>query len=163
MYWVESEFTEQVQLLLGAADERLSDAHAVLDGGSPTGSVYLAGYAVELVLKHAALRVDRASPTSHPLDAIATSRARLKPLLGEIDPMSNHGLLFLAVLLQAAWRYRHSQVPQVVSEAVNRAKKLNKCWSVDLRYQAGLVAQKDALQFVGEARWFVVHAKTLIR
>ena len=45
-----------VQDLIPAGRERLGDAQAALIHGSPTGAVYIGGYCVEMVLKHAALR-----------------------------------------------------------------------------------------------------------
>lgn len=71
-----------VQDLVPAAHERLGDAQAALTSGSPTGSVYLAGYSVEMVLKHAAFRAEGLQPYAYVRDALAPARGRLNVWLG---------------------------------------------------------------------------------
>jgi hypothetical protein len=66
-----------LQQLVPAGRERLGDARATLADGSSTGSVYLAGYCVEMVLKHAALRTEGCRVNGLVRDALAPARARL--------------------------------------------------------------------------------------
>lgn len=150
-----------LQDLLPAARERLWDARAALKAGSPTGSVYLAGYSVEMVLKHSALRVDRVSLTASPLSAAVVSRARHEKELGSVEPESYHSLKFWALLLRAAWRVRRNTVPAVVDTALGKSLKLYQGWTVDLRYRSGLINQSDAVEFVREASWFVARSAEL--
>jgi len=154
---------EMLQDLLPAAKERLVDARAVLTHGSPTGSVYLAGYSVEMVLKHAALRVDRVSLTAPPKAAAAVTRARLKAEVGEVEPEHYHSLRFWALILRAAWRSRRGVVPEIVNEAVSKAERLYQGWMVDMRYRSMMIAPKDAMEFFRHASWFVSHAAELAR
>lgn len=155
--------TEMLQHLLPAAKERLFDARAVLKQGSPTGCVYLAGYSVEMVLKHAALRVDGVRLTASPVAAAAASRAHLEREIGQVDHEHYHSLRFWALLLRAAWRLRRGNVPTVVEDAVSKAQKLYQGWMVDLRYRSALIGFADAESFIREAGWFVDRATELAR
>lgn len=152
-----------VQQLVPAARERLGDAHAALTTGSPTGSVYLAGYGVEMVLKHAALRTEGLPPHATVRDALAPARGRLGAWLGPIEHESYHSLEFWALLLRETFRHRRGAVPALVKSAVQSACHLHQCWQVALRYRSALVAGPDAKEFLRMAGWFPSHANELWR
>jgi hypothetical protein len=152
-----------VQQLLPAARERLGDAQAALTTGSPTGSVYLAGYGVEMVLKHAAFRTEGLLPQTVVRDALAPARARLAAWLGPIDHESYHSLEFWALLLRETFRQRRGTVPADIASAVQRACHLHQGWQVALRYRSEMIASPDAGDFLRAAGWFTAHANELWR
>lgn len=152
-----------VQHLVPAARERLGDAQAALTSGSPTGSVYLAGYGVEMVLKHAVLRTEGLPPYAFVRDALAPARARLGVWLGRVDHESYHSLEFWALLLRETFRHRRGAVPVHIMEAVRAACRLHEGWQVALRYRSAMVASPDAEEFLREAGWFPSRANELWR
>jgi hypothetical protein len=166
VHWVRSSLLsnpEMVQQLVPAAQERLGDAQAALTTGSPTGSVYLAGYGIEMVLKHAALRTEGLPPHAPVRDALAPARARLRVWLGPIDHESYHSLEFWALLLRETFRHRRGAVPATIASAARTACRLHQCWQVSLRYRSTMVASPDATEFLRSAGWFTSHADELWR
>jgi hypothetical protein len=166
MHWVRAAVLaqpEMVQQLVPAARERLGDAQAVLTGGSSTGSVYFAGYCVEMVLKHAALRTEGHSLYDRVRDALAPARARLAMWLGPVAHESYHSLEFWGLLLRETFRHRKGGVPGHVDEAVRRASRLHQGWLVALRYHSGMVSRVDAQAFLRDAGWFGARAHELWR
>lgn len=154
---------EMVQDLVPAARERLGDAQAALASGSPTGSVYLAGYSVEMVLKHAAFRAEGLQPYAYVRDALAPARGRLNAWLGPVDHDAYHSLEFWALLLRETHRHRRGEVPANVSIAIRAACRLHECWQVALRYRSAMVSVPDAQSFLREAGRFPSRSDELWR
>ena len=152
-----------VQQLLPAARERHGDAQAALANGSPTGAVYLAGYTVEMALKHSCLRTEGVALYEHVPPALAPARARLRLWLGEVPHDGYHSLEFWGLLLRETHRHRRGRVPKLVATAAGKAAKLHQCWMVALRYRSGLLQSNDARQFLQEGGWFLAHANELWR
>ena len=152
-----------VQDLLPAARERLSDARAALVHGSPTGSVYLAGFVVEIVLKHATFRAQGLGPHDLVQPALAPVRARLNHWLGPVPYESYHSLDFWALALRETVRNRRGALHDRLIQAVRRAQLLHKAWLVALRYQSSLLPARDAEEFLGAAGWFSKNALSIGR
>ena len=152
-----------LQQLVPAGRERLGDARATLAGGSSTGSVYLAGYCVEMVLKHAALRTEGYRVDGLVRDALAPARARLAVWLGPVDHEGYHSLAFWALLLRETFRHRKGSIPVEIGEAVRRALRLHEGWLVALRYHSRMISETDARVFLLEAGWFEARAHELWR
>jgi hypothetical protein len=154
---------EMLQHLLPAADERFGDAAAALISGSPTGCVYLAGYVVEMVLKHAALRTEGLRPNEPVQPALAPARARVRLWLGDVAHESYHSIQFWALALRETWRHRRGEVPKLIAEATRRAMHLHGGWIVAVRYRSNLVQQLDAKEFLARAGWYRACALDLWR
>jgi hypothetical protein len=166
MHWVRAELEaqpEMVQDLVPAGRERLGDAQAVLTGGSATGSVYLAGFCVEMILKHAALRTEGLQPYESVRASLAPARGRLLQWLGPVDHESYHSLEFWALLLRETFRHRRGDVPAHIAQAVRRASQLHQGWAVALRYHSAMVSVADAQEFLRAAGWFGARAHELWR
>ena len=166
MHWIRSALRlqpEMVQDLVPAAHERLGDAQAALTSGSPTGTVYLAGYSIEMVLKHAAFRAEGLPPFAFVRDALAPARGRLNVWLGPVDHDSYHSLEFWALLLRETHRHRRGAVPANVSAAIRTACRLHECWQVALRYRSAMVSVPDAQAFLREAGRFPARSDELWR
>ncbi len=58
---------ETVEEMMKAADARLAEGEALVDGGYSDAGIYLLGYVAEMVLKTAYCRVDPAVNISRPL------------------------------------------------------------------------------------------------
>ncbi len=154
---------EMVQHLLPAARERYRDAQAAIVSGSATGCVYLGGYAVEMILKHATLRVHGLRPDTPLRGVFSPVRARLQVVLGDIEYENYHSLEFWALALREHWRIRAGRVPKVVYQAVQRATILHTAWMVDIRYREALIQPPDAKEFLSSVGWFLANEGELWR
>jgi hypothetical protein len=166
MFWARAAIQanpEMVEHLLPAARERLADAQAAYVGGSPTGTVYLAGFVVEMVLKHATLRTWGLGPQDFLQPALAPARARLNLWLGEVPHESYHSMEFWALSLRETFRHRRGQVPRQVNQAVQRACLLHSAWTVAMRYRASFLQRSDAEEFLSRAGWFKANADAIWR
>lgn len=152
-----------LQDLIPAARERFGDAQACVVSGSPTGAVYLAGYCVEMTLKHAALRAEGLRPFDQVRDALAPARARLTAWLGPVEHETYHSLEFWALLLRETFRNRRGNVPALIQQASRRAARLHHGWRVALRYYERMIPTADAEAFLREAGWFTAKAEELWR
>jgi hypothetical protein len=142
-----------IQDLLLASEARMSDASGLL-APDPTASVYLAGYVVECLLKHAALRVCGSAVYDPVWPALRPMRARVQLWLGVIAHEAFHSLEFWALGLREAWRHERGEVPAVVSQATQRACALHQGWTVSMRYRSNLISEPDARDFHARAVWF---------
>ena len=123
------------------AHERLGDAQAALTCGSPTGTVYLAGYSIEMVLKHAAFRAEGEPPFAFVRDALAPAPGRLNVWLGPVEHDGYQSLEFWALLLRETHRHRRGAVSANVSAVIRTACRLHECWQVALRYRSAMVSE----------------------
>lgn len=154
---------ELVQHLLPIAEERFADAEAAYLRGTPTGTVYLAGFVVEMVLKHATLRTWGLGPHDFVQPALAPARARLKLWLGDVPHESYHSMQFWALSLRETFRHKRGCVPRHVSEAVQRACLLHPAWLVALRYRASMLQRREAEEFLSRVAWFRTKANAIWR
>jgi len=129
-----------------AAQRRLADAkvlleHSKANGAHTTGAMYMAGYAVECVLK--ALIVD------------GTSQTRRSETISAFRGASGHSY---DVLLH---RYRMVKGPVIPNETHLHLSRIN-TWSTDLRYDprlepyqvaAGFIESVDAIMKWAEMRF----------
>jgi len=151
---------ETVQDLLPAGLARHAEARALVEA-HPTGATYLAGYAVEMVLKHAALRTEGLLPHVPVFATLPAARQRLRVWLGDVDHDGYHSLEFWSLLLRETFRHRRGEVPALVAQASRRAALLHHGWSVALRYRDGIVSGVDAAELVSAAGWFVAQQEDL--
>jgi hypothetical protein len=123
----------------------------------------MAGYCVEMVLKHAALRAEGVPPFAYVRDALAPARARLELWLGAVDHDRYHSLEFWALLLRETLRRRDGEISQLVKAGVGMAARLHQGWHVALRYRSAMIPSQDAQSFLREAGWFTARAHDLWR
>jgi HEPN domain-containing protein len=118
---------KEARLYYRAAKQRYDDAQLLLEAERTTGAVYLAGYTVECMLKALVL---------------ANVSAGLRnELLAEFRGSRAHNLEWLGGLYR---RHTGAAVPINVSRHLSRVA----AWSTDLRYAAGVVAGRDADEFI---------------
>lgn len=129
----------------------------------PTAAVYLAGYVVECVMKHAALRVCGSALYGAVWSALRPMRARMELWLGTIGHEAFHSLEFWALGLREAWRHERGEVPAVVSQATQRACACHHGWRVSMRYRSNLISELDARDFLARAVWFRANGDALWR
>jgi hypothetical protein len=147
-----------VQTYLTAANERFVDAQGLLARGRHDAACYLAGYVVEMLLKHAAMVAAGAAP--HDLSDtwrayFWTTLVKPKVLVSAYE--SGHGLEFWrdAVLhnrsiqslgpLARQWQKR--------TNAVVRATR--RSWSVEMRYDSPSRTTKEAERLLEVAGWLL--------
>ncbi|HEY5312785.1 MAG TPA: HEPN domain-containing protein [Pirellulales bacterium] len=114
-----------------AAKERLHDAQALLTTNRTTGAVYLAGYAVECMLK--AVLLNSAAP--------AVRSGLMKSFRGK----KGHDIEWLGA------KYRQRIGTQIPHEVVRHLARLA-IWSTSLRYDSRTTDPGEASEFVKSAR-----------
>ena len=110
-----------------AAKQRYDDAKFLLEAGRTTGAVYLAGYAVECILK--ALILDNVG-----------SHLR-RNVLGDFGGSRAHSIEWLTSLYR---RHVMTMIPKSITQHLARVAS----WSTDLRYASGFVKSRDADEFI---------------
>lgn len=116
------------------AYQRLEDGWLLLDRlDRPKGAVYLAGYAVECILKALLLAVTPARRRSDMLKSFRGAIAH--DLLWLRDRLTEHGVT----------------VPSPVAKELAYVAS----WSVELRYEPGAGDREDAQQFIASTRTIV--------
>jgi hypothetical protein len=126
--------TPEAQRFYRVAQQRLLDAEFLFSGGRNTAAVYLAGYAVECILK--ALLLSRLAPGAR-RDAIKSFRGS-----------KAHDFEWLKT------KYIKSGGSHFPKD-LTKALLLINTWNTDLRYQAVMVPP-------GEAEAFLISAKTVL-
>jgi len=114
-----------------AAKQRLRDAEILLEQVRTTGAVYLAGYAVECVLKALLLN--------------ATSKHRRKELEKSFRTAKAHNYDWLID------RYRRAGGPSFPLN-ISRHLSFTNTWTTSLRYQAASLSNKTAVPFLEATR-----------
>lgn len=156
---------ETLQTLVLAAEERYFDAAELLARGRTTGAVYLAGFVAEMLLKHAAFRLQGAGPSAR-VGALfgPTMKKWAKRLLPTIDPEQKHSLWFWALLVRRIRRdLGRPFVSDFDSAFVRRARRLHGNWSVDLRYSEMSAGVLDAKEAFEDMAWIKTHNSRLWR
>lgn len=110
-----------------AAKERLKDARLLLHGGRTTGAVYLAGYAVECMLK-----------------ALVLSAVPKRERAGLVDSFRGAKAHDFRWLKRRYLEHGGVQFPP----AVMGSFALVEPWRTDIRYQAGAAKRVEAQAFV---------------
>ncbi|MGK4004445.1 hypothetical protein WMF31_17555 [Sorangium sp. So ce1036] len=87
---------ETPQSFLLAAEERYFDAAELLTRGRTTGAIDLAGFVVEMLLKHAAFRLRGAGPGTAVGPSFGPAMKWATELIRTIDPERKHSLWFWA-------------------------------------------------------------------
>ena len=109
-----------------AAQQRLDDAQYLLKDARTTGAVYLAGYAVECMLKALVLA--------------STPRIERAPILASFRGNKAHDFSWLKTLYG---QQTDASMPKTIVLALTRVAT----WSTDLRYRSGRIKQADADAF----------------
>ncbi len=157
---------ETPDVMLQAAEARLRECEALLAAQEWDGSVYLAGYVAEMLLKVAYCRIDPAFPVNGLVDTIFGPAVKLWKTLvpGATLPFQHkHNLLFWEQVL-GPHRVLSGFKPMEWGEALLMSKhlltiRLN--WRVDLRYQSPLVAESEAQDVCVAARWLFDNKRAL--
>lgn len=111
------------------AKQRLEDAAYLQRGGRQTAAVYLAGYAVECMLK--SLVLESVPEKSH------------TEVLGSFRGSHGHSLEWLRVKYSGV---SAATIPKTVSKSLTFVSR----WSVDLRYEPGVLDPRIARRFLAE-------------
>jgi hypothetical protein len=126
--------TQEARLFYRVAKQRLLDAQFLLSGGRNTAAVYLAGYAVECMLK--ALLLSRLAPGAR------------RTTVNSFRGTKAHDFEWLKT------KYLKSGGPRFPRDVIE-AFSLVSTWHTDLRYRAVMVAP-------GEAEAFLRSAETIL-
>lgn len=151
---------ESVQQYEEAALERLYDGLelALSDArGQSSGSIYLFGYVIEMVLKAAFFRV-----TSHPfVPSRPVQLTNIAAAVGQQNP-PRHDLALLCRALLAGRRAEGLALDSGVgADLAARIARASGHWSVDLRYNGGLQPRPVVDQMYEDAAWFYANRLVL--
>jgi HEPN domain-containing protein len=129
----------EARLFYRVAKERLPDARLLRESGRSTGSVYLAGYAVECILKSLVL-------------SRLTGKSRSQ-MLNSFRGVKGHNFGWLR---KAYISNRGEALPEAIRTAFTRVNS----WSTELRYQALNIRQNDVESFWKAAEAILNWAET---
>ena len=118
-----------------AAYQRFDDAQCLLDNDRTTAAVYLAGYAVECILKSLLLSC---APRREQGQIMELFRGRLA---------HDFGWLMMQYV-----KHSNSTIPRDVSRALTRVRT----WTTDMRYMTGTTPPDEACSFVDAVK-FILH------
>jgi HEPN domain-containing protein len=127
----------EARLYYRAAKQRYADAELLLEAERTTGAVYLAGYAVECMLKALVLAVVPAGRRGELLADFRGSRA--------------HNIEWLTALYR---RHAGGAIPRDVTRHLSWVAE----WSTDMRYATGVLAGAEAEAFLASVRAIVTWA-----
>jgi hypothetical protein len=140
---------ETLRSLVEASSIRFAESNALLSAGFCTGSVYLGGYVVEMLLKVAYFK----TKNIHYEEEITKSMRSIRQLVpdgfqtssGEV-PTSLHDLEGLYNLLMSTrTKYKLINHDQIFFGLFNyHLRKISSSWSVDLRYSTLQIDQRMA-------------------
>ncbi|AUX23365.1 uncharacterized protein SOCEGT47_038880 [Sorangium cellulosum] len=149
---------ETPQGFLLAAEERYFDAAELLTRGRTTGAIYLAGFVVEMVLKHAAFRLRGAGPGTAVGPLFGPAMKWAKKLIPTIDPERKHSLWSWAQFVRRTRRELGRPLAPDFDEALlRRVRRLHGNWSVDLRYCENVADMVDAKNVFEDVSWIRKH------
>ncbi len=149
---------ETPAVMLQAAEARLREAEVLLASQRWDGSVYLAGYVAEMLLKVAYCHLEPSFPANGTVDFIFGPAAKLwKSIVpGVTLPVQHkHNLLFWEQVLEPH-RKASGKPPLNWVDALILSRHLltiRRNWGVDLRYQTPLVTETEASDVCAAARW----------
>ena len=140
---------------LQAADDRYDDADQLLTGQRYDGAAYLFGYAAEMWLKSACLRLRGIGPTGQVKSALGT----LKHWMGQAAPhvpfTDYHDLSYFAECVTALRASANRPLAPTLQADLNRhvVVGLHSEWIVDMRYRQTGVTPAEALATLRNTRW----------
>jgi HEPN domain-containing protein len=129
---------KDANLFYRCAIQRLDDALFLLKGERATASVYLAGYAVECILKSLILS--------------ASSPGARTGILASFKGAKAHDFEWLR---QQYLEGRGASIPFAVAQSFQRVAS----WSTDMRYQPGSTNFREAVTFIEAAQRILAWAK----
>jgi len=160
---------DSIKRLQRAAEQRIEDAHRLMEEKRFLAALYFFGYSVEMVLSAAYYRSAGFSPNM-PIDRDTRQRrmayARLlrtpdgQPLM-ESDP---HPLVGWARFLEwqrSASEELTSREVQLLKESIRSAERAYKHWRPELRYKTTQVTPGQVEEVQKAASWFMQHQDEL--
>ena len=129
------------RLFYRCAVQRYEDAQILLDAAHTTGAVYLAGYAIECILKSLLLSTLAVGPREAMIKSFRGAKAH------DFDWLRTKYL-----------KDRHARFPPEITEAFS----LVNVWSTDLRYQPRTMKTEEAESFLGSVSIIILWAKNRI-
>jgi HEPN domain-containing protein len=130
---------KRARLFQRAADQRLTTAEFLLNHGYYLDAVYLAGYAVECSLKALILR--------------RTPRGQVPGMLRRLTAVGvkGHDYEYLKEIVKEQVGGRGKADREVLTQLTTNLQYVG-LWSTDLRYQVGMLAPREAQQFLAAAK-----------
>ena len=155
---------ETVQDMDLAADEKYWDGLELLTAGRRGAGIYLMGYAAEMKLKVAYLRLQGATPAAAAHPYLGPARRRAMTLIPRVRDETYHSVRFWGLLVRAD-RVRKGRpldpaTDRALRWAVNRAY-LN--WWVPMRYLPDQSTSKHAEQLLANVSWIMANYTKLWR
>ncbi len=150
--------------ILLAADDRYQEAEELLLSQRYDGCVYLLGYAAEMWLKAACLRLRGHGPLVQVMSALPTLKKWMKTISPTVPFADYHDLSFFSECL-ARLRAQQGRPLPVALETELRgriATGLYDEWMVDMRYRRSALTAADAWSALLNAWWMKTNLVQLI-
>lgn len=146
-----------------AAEQRYWEGVQLGTDGYFGAAIYQLGFAVEMWLKYAALRIDGLSPASTLGKGSYKPAERFLRLSGrEIPPESWHSLRFWGVYLQTRRTHQNRPLNGALGQSlVHRTNRLYGVWWVSMRYFPDQASDYDIRRAYDDAGWFRANLERL--
>lgn len=144
---------ETLQELELAAESRFYEAQALLTQGHYAGSIYLAGYVAEILLKCAYCYSSGARPLDIAQGYFAPARRFGKAWCPGIEHESYHSLRFWLSVLRARRRYTRPIDAHWDNQLVRRVQRLYQIWWYSMRYHPDYALLEEARRALDDAAW----------
>ncbi|MBK8257851.1 MAG: hypothetical protein IPK82_34935 [Polyangiaceae bacterium] len=147
-----------------AAEERFLDAQALLARGHGTGAAYVVGYVAEMLLKSAVFLFDGARPSDLVYPRLSPAKKWAQKAMPGVPFTNFHDILFWAWVLRKKRAERGRALPEPEAQNLMRiAHRLNRGWSVELRYFGFEVTIEHARRCFEDVAWIKKHHPLLWR
>ena len=146
---------ETLSDFLLAANDRYREAEELLLAQEYDGCVYLLGYAAEMWLKSACLRLRGLGPVDRVKDALPALKKAMKQIAPTVPFVDNHDLSYFVecvLHLRAYWgRPLPLDLERELRQQVSMA--LHEEWTVEMRYRRSALTAPDAWAALLNAWW----------
>ncbi|HVS71907.1 MAG TPA: hypothetical protein VHQ47_11685 [Phycisphaerae bacterium] len=156
---------ETVQDLELAAESRYWEGTSLALAGESYAAIYLMGYAAEMWLKLAALRLDGVRPTDPVKSMLPAAKKWLQGQAGVmIDHEMYHSLWFWVTFLKEKRWWKGKPLDAMMEARLSqRARRLYGTWWVEMRYRPSMVLEREAQSVYDDVTWIRDHYRELWR
>ncbi len=148
-----------------AAEQRYWDGLQLGTQGQFGGAIYNLGFAVEMWLKYACLRIDGFTPAAvWNVGSFVPERQFLNAIDRSVDHEAWHSLRFFATYLHFRRAHQNRPLDSDLQPAlIHRSNRMYHTWWVSMRYFPDLAGEYDIRRAYDDAGWFRINRDRLWR
>ena len=137
-----------------AAEEKYWEGFELLAAGHHGCGIYILGYAAEMILKHAAFRVQGHRPGVGLIGLLVPAKRYMKSRRPGVLDESFHSLWFWMHYLRSQRRDSGKLfASDLDAELVRRVRRLYHIWWVEMRYRPDQASAREAQMLYNDVSW----------